>query len=127
MLGEGAPESPEAQLDVENQSLDGHAPGDGTMRFRFCPKAARVFHFTIRSNVPALNGKTAGITAYTPEPDIALQPSSRFPNWWTDDPARDVAEEAHKGVHTVMGAKTVSRWREDYLRDFAERMDRCKG
>ncbi len=126
-LGEGAPENPEALLVVENQSLVGHAPGDGTMRFRFSPKAARVFRFTIRSNVPALNGKTAGITAYTPEPDIALQPSSRFPNWWTDDPARDVAEEAHKGVHTVLGAKTVSRWREDYLRDFSERMDRCKG
>ena len=46
--------------------------------------------------------------------------------WWTDDPARDVAE-AHLGVHTVTGAKTVSQWREDYLRDFAERMDRCKG
>jgi hypothetical protein len=96
------------------------------MRFRFSPKSARVFHFSISSNVPALNGKTGAITACTPEPDIALQPSARFPNWWTDDLARDVAEE-HLGVHTVTGAKTVSQWREDYLRDFAERMDRCKG
>ncbi len=76
-LGEDAPGNPEARLVVENQSLIGHTPGDGTMRFRFCPKAARVFHFTIRSNVPALDGKTAAITAYTPEPDVALQPSSR--------------------------------------------------
>jgi hypothetical protein len=120
-------ENPEALLDVENQSLDGHAPGDGTMRFRFSPKAARVFHFTIRSNVPALNGKTGAITSYTPEPDIAMQPSSRLPNWWTDNPARDVAEDAHMGAHTVMGARTVNQWREDYLRDFAKRMDRCKG
>ena len=125
-LGEGAPENPEALLNVDNQSLPGYAPGDGTIRFRFSPKSARVFHFTIRSNVPALNEKTGAITAYTPEADTALQPSSRFPNWWTDDLARDVAE-AHLGVHTVTGALTVSQWREDYLRDFAERMDRCKG
>jgi hypothetical protein len=125
-LGEGAPEDPEALLKVDNQSLPGYTPGDGTMRFRFSPKSARVFNFSISSNVPALNGKTGAITAYTPEPDTALQPSARFPNWWTDDLARDVAEE-HLGVHTVTGAKTVSQWREDYLRDFAERMDRCKG
>lgn len=126
-LGADAPKNPEALLDVENQSLKGHAPGDGTMRFRFSPKSARVFHFTIRSNVPALNGKTGAITAYTPDPDIATQPSSRLPNWWTDNPVRDVAQDAHRGTHTVLGAKTVSQWREDYLRDFAERMDRCKG
>jgi len=118
-LGEGAPREPEARLVVENQSLMGHAPGDGTMRFRFCPKAAQVHHFTIRSNVPALNGKTGGITAFIPEPDIALRPSSRLPNWWTDDPAPEFAEGEH------IGAKTVSRWREAYLRDFAERMDRA--
>ncbi len=122
-LGENAPGNPEARLVVENQSLIGHAPGDGAMRFRFCPKAARVFHFTIRSNVPALHGKTAAITVYTPEPDVALHPSSRLPNWWTDDPDRDVAEETHG--YTAMGAKTVNQWREDFLQDFSARMDRC--
>ena len=67
--------------------------------------------------------KNGAITAYTPEPDIAMQPSARFPNWWTDDLARKVAEE-HMGIHTVTGAKTVSQWRENNLRDFSERMNR---
>ena len=125
-LGKGAPEDPRAQLNVDNQSLPGYTPGDGTMRFRFCPKSARVFQFSVSSNVPALDGKMGAITAYTPDRETARQPSKRFPNWWTDDLAREVAEE-HLGVHTVTGAKTVSHWREDYLRDFAERMDRCKG
>jgi hypothetical protein len=84
-----------------------------------------VFNFTIDSNIPALNEKPGAITAYTPEPETARQPSVRFPNWWTDNLAREVAEE-HLGVHTVTGAKTVSQWREAYLRDFAERMDRCQ-
>ena len=123
-LGDDAPDSPEARLIVENQSLIGHTPGDGTMRFRFCPKAARVFHFTIHSNVPALDGKTAAITATTPGPEVAAHPSSRHPNWWTDDPDRAVAEAAH--TYRVLGAKTVNQWREDFLRDFAARMDRCK-
>jgi hypothetical protein len=125
-LGESAPEKPEALLNVDNQSLPGFTPGDGTMRFRFSPKSARVFNFSIDSNVPALNEQTGAITAYTPGPDIAMQPSVRFPNWWTDDLSRDVAEE-HLGVHTVTGAMTVSQWREDYLLDFSARMDRCMG
>ena len=113
-------EKPEARLLVENQSLVGHASGDGTMRFRFCPKAATTYRFTIRSNVPALDAKVGGITAVAPPAEMTQRPSRRFPNWWTDDPAPESAEREHNG------ARTVSRWRLDYLRDFAERMLRCK-
>ena len=98
----------------------GHAPGDGTMRFRFCPKSPKGFGFKIQSNVPALDGRTGGITAYIPSPDVGQRPSAKTPNWWTDDPSPDVAEESHSG------AKTVSRWREDFLDDFAQRMLRCQ-
>ena len=120
LLGDRAPEKPEARLVVENQSLIGHTPGDGTMRFRFCPKAAKAYSFTIRSNVLTLNGKKGGITAFVPPSEAARRPSSQLPNWWTDDPSEDVAEGEH------VGAKTVSRWREHFLRDFAARMLRCK-
>jgi hypothetical protein len=118
--GHGAPRSPEAMLVVENQKLPGHTPGDGTMRFRFCPKAAKRYGFKVESNMPALDGKTGGITAYIPSPDMAQRPSAELPNWWTDDPALDVAVGPHSG------AKTVSRWREDFLGDFAQRMLRCQ-
>jgi hypothetical protein len=119
-IGNDVSEKPKAELAVENQRLHGHAPGDGTMRFRFCPKAAKTYNFTIRSNSPELDGKTGGITAFIPPPDIARRPSPRLPNWWTDNPSRKLAEGPH------IGAKTVSRWREEFLRDFAARMDRCK-
>jgi Cellulose-binding Sde182, nucleoside hydrolase-like domain len=111
--------SPEAMLVVENQKLPGHAPGDGMMRFRFCPKAAKAYSFTIRSNVPTLNGIKGGITSFVPPPKVARRPASSLPNWWTDDLSLDVAEGSHSG------AKTVSRWREDFLGDFAQRMLRC--
>ncbi len=117
----GAPgEAPEAVLVVENQELPGYAPGDGTMRFRFCPKSAKAHDFAIRSKAAALDGKTGGIAVFVPPPSMAQRATSELPNWWTDDPAEDVAEGEH------MGAKTVSRWREDFLRDFAERMLRCE-
>ena len=119
-IGNGVSEQPEAVLAVENQKLPGHAPGDGTMRFRFCPKAAKRYSFKIRSNVRVLDGKTGGITAYTPSTSIAQKPAANLPNWWTDDLSPEVAEGPHSG------AKTVNRWREDFLRDFATRMDRCK-
>ncbi|MFN3150201.1 nucleoside hydrolase-like domain-containing protein [Bremerella sp.] len=119
-LGDAAPDNPMAELTVENQTLVGHAPGDGTMRFRFCPKALATYKFTIRSNVAVLDGKAGGITAVAPQSTITRRPSLRFPNWWTDDPSSELAEGDHDG------AKSVSRWRAAFLGDFAERMDRCK-
>ena len=86
-MGNDIPKQPEAVLRVENQKLSGHAPGDGTMRLRFCPKAAKVYNFTIRSNVSELDGKTGGITSFVPPPDVAQHPSLHLPNWWTDDPS----------------------------------------
>ncbi len=84
------------------------------------PKGAKTFDFAIRSNLPALDGMTGGITAVDPPPDVAQRPSPRLSNWWTDNPMPRFAEGPH------FGAKTVSRWREDFLRDFAARMDRCQ-
>lgn len=119
-MGKDVPKQPEAILAVENQKLIGHAPGDGTMRFRFCPKAAQSHGFKMQSNVPALNGKTGAISVNLPSPENAPQPAANLPNWWTDDPSPQFAEGPHDG------ARTISRWREEFLRDFAERMDRCE-
>jgi hypothetical protein len=119
-MGKDVPEKPEAVLVADNQNLTGYAPGDGTMRFRFCPKSAGTNGLRISSNVPALDGMTGQITSYLPSADIARQPSSKFPNWWTDDPSPEAADGSHHG------AKTVNQWREEFLGDFAQRMLRCQ-
>ena len=116
----GAPEKPEARFVVENQSLVGHVAENGTMRFPFCPKAAKKYRYRIRSNVPALDGKKGEVTAIPPTSDGARRASKKYPNWWVDDPTPKFAERGH------IGAKTVSRWRVDFLRDFAVRMQRCE-
>jgi hypothetical protein len=113
------PEKPEAVLRVENQALPGYFLGDGKVRFRFSPKSAKTFDFKIESNIGDLNGKTGRITAYVPPVELANHPSSKYPNWWTDNPSPEYAEGDH------IGAKTVSQWREEFLKDFAKRMERC--
>ena len=84
------------------------------------PKAPKTYSYRIKSNIPALDGKAGKLTSFIPLPEVALRPSLRLPNWWTDDPSPDVAEGPY------IGAKTVSRWREDFLHDFAARMLRCQ-
>lgn len=90
------------------------------LRFRFSPRDAKVWSYVIQSDFAGLNGKTGKVTAVPPPLERTSKPSTVHPNWWIDDPAPAVAE----GVHP--GAKTVNQWREDFLRDFAGRMQRCK-
>jgi hypothetical protein len=119
-LGEPGPARPEARLTIENQEAIVSADANGVMHLRFSPKDAKTYSYTIRSNVPALDGKAGALTSVRPAPDAAQHPSPQLPHWWTDDPAPEVAEGPH------LGARTVSRWREEFLRDFAARLDRCR-
>lgn len=119
-VGAGTPAQPEALMQIENQSLAGDFDAEGSVRFRFSPKGAKTYSYRIRSNVSALDGNAGELTSFLPPPDVAQRPSAQLPNWWTDDPSPEVAEGPH------IGAKTVSQWRECFLRDFAARMLRCK-
>lgn len=110
---------PDVRLVVDNQEIPGHLAGDRTVRFRFSPKEAKTFTFKIRGNVPSLAGRVGGITVIPPAAELLRIPSAKFPNWWVDDPSPDQTEGAHQG------ARSVNRWRVEYLRDFAARMDRC--
>jgi lysophospholipase L1-like esterase len=119
-LGHGAPAEPAAEMAIENQRLVGHVDGQGAIRFRFSPKEAKPHHYTIRGNIPALEGRTGALTSVKPPPDAASRPSELRPNWWTDDPSPS------RAVGPRIGALTVSRWREDFLMGFAARLRRCQ-
>ena len=95
------------------------ASNDGkVVRFRFSPKAAKVWPYTIRSDFAGLDGTAGALRAVVPPRERTRVPAASHPNWWIDDPDPAAAE----GM--LAGAKSVSRWREDFLRDFAGRMKR---
>ena len=119
-LGPNAPAAPAAVMVIENQRLIGHVDGAGSIRFRFCPKDAKLYRYTIAGNIPSLDGQRGEITVYPPAPAAALTPDPRWPNWWTDDPSPEAAE----GIH--QGARTISVWREAFLADFSARLERCR-
>lgn len=106
-----------AKLVIDDQEFPGFAGDDGTWRFLFSPKLPKEWTYVIRSSDPRLDGQTGGFTSTLP---ASNQPASpQYPNWWTDDPDPALAEGDSQG------ARTVSRWREQFLRDFAKRMERC--
>jgi hypothetical protein len=110
-----------AALQVDKQAFPGYQTPDGAWHFLFSPKEAKTWTYRIASNHRGLDGQTGGFTSRMPAPARAGQPSSDYPNWWTDDPAPEAAE----GVH--QGARTISRWRAEFLHDFAQRLQRAQG
>ena len=106
-----------ANMNIGNQSLAGYIAND-QVRFRFSPKAAQVFSYKIVSSDDALDGAKGGLTATATEPGQKID--RHLSHWWVDNPAPAVKEGKH------IGAKTVNRWRIEYLQDFAQRMDRAQ-
>jgi len=107
--------------DTARMIFDGRIPAlaehDGrVLRFRFSPRDPKVWSYVIRSSFAGLDGRSGSFTAKPAPPGRTAQPSVRHPNWWTDDQDPAEADEGQPG------ARTVSRWREQFLRDFAERL-----
>lgn len=115
-----APANTEAHLVVENQEFAGFPSQDGAWHFVFSPKEPKTWSYRIVSNHPGLNGQTGGFTSVNAAPERSAQPSALYPHWWTDDPAPELSEGKNQGV------KTINRWRLDFMRDFAARLERCK-
>jgi hypothetical protein len=114
------PANTTASLTIEKQEFPGFADKDSAWHFLFSPKEPKAWSYVIKSNHPVLNGQTGGFTSVNADPALSSKPSVRYPNWWTDDPAPEFSE----GIY--QGAKTISRWREEFLHDFAARMLRCQ-
>jgi Protein of unknown function (DUF1593) len=104
--------------------VDGRIPAAGVrdgnvLRFRFSPRDAKVWPYVVRSDFAGLDGVTGRFTAVPPALERTAKPAAEHPRWWTDDPDPAAAE----GIHP--GAKSVSRWREAFLDDFAKRLRGC--
>lgn len=104
--------------------VDGRVPAPGVIegnkiRFRFSPRDAKVWSYSIKSKFATMDGKTGKFTAVMPSAEKVKKIDKSRPNWWIDDYDPAAAE----GIH--WGAKSVNQWRKEFLEDFALRMERC--
>jgi hypothetical protein len=110
---------PWAKIEVANQNRPGFVV-DGIMQLRCSSKNAETLSYRTTSNIPALDNKSGSFKAVQPSPEQANNPSPLYSNWWTDNPDPDLEEGGEQG------AKTVNKWRTEFLDDFAARMDRAQ-
>lgn len=121
VLAADAPAGTPALLEIGNQQLRGQVLGDGSLRFRLCPKDAMTYDYTLSCpTLPLLHGLRGQFSARPARTAQMKQPSPQWPHWWTDDLDPEQAEQGH------VGARSVSRWRQAFLADFARRMARCR-
>lgn len=104
---------------VEGQSFPGYYCGNGEYRMRFMPKKVAKWKYVLESEIAELNGQSGEFESVPQSRENRIDAGQGLKNWWADilDP------EWKEGEHE--GARTINQYREAYLRDFAERFDRC--
>jgi hypothetical protein len=112
-----------AATNTAKMIFDNRAPVEGAnegrrRRFRFSPRDAKAWSYTMKSDSAGLDGRSGKFSAVPPPHELTSRPSTVHPNWWMDDPDPAAAE----GVHP--GARSVNQWRMDFPRDFAQRLRR---
>ncbi len=71
-----------------------------------------------RREIEELDGNTGAFVSVDPWPgDLSEDDYRGLSQWWSDHPAEDLFEAGHQG------AKTIFRYQEDFLMDWARRWE----
>ena len=89
------------------------------LRFRLSVYHAGTVTYRVQSSHAQLEGLAGEFTAVVPGPDAAAVVSDRHPRWWSDDP------DPAQAVGPWLGVRWISRYRQEFLGDFAERLGWC--
>lgn len=103
---------------VDKQDWDGVYLGDGTYAVRYSPKAPAVLTFTTQSNIKELNGLSGTFVVSGEWPGKPTKLGYKLgDHWYSDKQAPELFDGPWQGV------KTVSKWRNEVLDDWAERWE----
>lgn len=103
-------------MTIDKQKWNGYYLGNGEYIVRYVPKVSARHTYTVTSGISSLNGLSGSFYTGNQWPgkhgptDFALGA-----NWYTDIP------DANQYENGWQGAKTVSKWRNTVLRDWAVR------
>ena len=101
---------------IDRQTWDGVYLGDGLFAVRYAPKAPATLNYRIVSDIKEFDGQTGVFVVSREWPGKKRADSYEVgANWYTDRCDKALFE----GVW--QGSKTVSKWRNDVLDDWAER------
>lgn len=112
-------DTPVFYLVVDEQEFEGFYCGDGKYKVRFMPKSCKEWSYVTKSDIEKLNGIKGQFVSVPEKAETRLDNGQHLTNWWTDILDPEYSEGPHKG------AKTVNMWREEFLRSFEDRFNRC--
>lgn len=110
-------ENPKIWIEIDGQRIDGFYNGDGVFAIRFVPKRIGNWKYVVNCTVKSIQGQTGEFVSVNPWPGAENIENVKLNNWWSDRTEKDLYLKQYQG------AKTVSKWREDFLSDWAKRFE----
>jgi hypothetical protein len=105
-------------FDISGQQWPGYYLGDGIYAVRYSPKQVEVGAYITRSAISELNGHTGKYVSVAPWPGKpGLDDYLLGTNWYGD------RSDPNLFLGTQQGAKTVSKYRQEFLMDWAKRWE----
>ncbi len=108
-------------FETGGQKWPGYYLGNGNYAVRYSPKKTETGSYITSSNIPALNQQTGQYVSVNPWPGKpGMHDYQLGKNWYGDKPDRALF------LGDQQGAKTISKHRESFLLDWAERWEWLK-
>ncbi len=105
-------------LKVAGQKWDGHYFGNGNYAVRYSPKKAETLNYTITSDIIGFPDKRGEFVVHNLWPGKLISTDYKLgPNWYSDRSEPELFDGEWQG------AKTVLKWRNDALMDWAIRWE----